>query len=284
MQTLLLLPAPPPSSPWHSPSWRIASRSAFSRVSKPSLYRTSFSSPGSRGLNRSVFTESSQAWHSPLSSFHPPSPTPSPSSCSRQSRRHRRRISRTKIEHTISMALRYSLYMGILCVGLFTRFGPALGETFTTTRRCRTFHPDFILALPVSLPLHYHGKYFKRTWENGTVFVHHTVSMLLTLSLVLFAIPRWGIFAYLAALLISELVLAFSPHPCPRPRSPHPSASQPGHCKTGILPAGFDWDVRSYSKRVLPASPVSACPHQSGILCLLYIGGLLLLYTGTVKQ
>ena len=35
-----------------------------------------------------------------------------------------------KIEHTISMALRYSLYMGILCVGLFTRFGPALGETF----------------------------------------------------------------------------------------------------------------------------------------------------------
>lgn len=35
-----------------------------------------------------------------------------------------------KIERTISMALRYSLYMGILCVGLFTRFGPALGETF----------------------------------------------------------------------------------------------------------------------------------------------------------
>ena len=45
--------------------------------------------------------------------------------------------------------------------------------------------------------------------KTGTVFVHHTVSMLLTLSLVLFAIPRWGIFAYLATLLISELVLAF---------------------------------------------------------------------------
>ena len=50
------------------------------------------------GLSRveSVSTESSQAWHSPLSSFHPPSPTPSPSSCSRQSRKRRRRISRTK--------------------------------------------------------------------------------------------------------------------------------------------------------------------------------------------
>ena len=88
-------PAPPLLS-MALPSWRIASHSAFSRVSKPSLYRTSFSSPGSRGLNRSVFTEFSQAWHSPLSSFHPPLPTPSPSSCSRQSRRRRRRISRTK--------------------------------------------------------------------------------------------------------------------------------------------------------------------------------------------
>ena len=72
-----------------------------------------------------------------------------------------------KIERTISMALRYSLYMGILCVGLFTRFGPGTGRNLLPQRRCRTFHPDFILALPVSLPLHYHGKYFKRAWENG---------------------------------------------------------------------------------------------------------------------
>ena len=34
-----------------------------------------------------------------------------------------------KIERTISMALRYSLYMGILCVGLFVLFGPELGMT-----------------------------------------------------------------------------------------------------------------------------------------------------------
>ncbi|MFR4580037.1 MAG: hypothetical protein ACLT76_10815 [Clostridium fessum] len=60
--------------------------------------------------------------------------------------------------------------------------------------------------------------------------------MLLTLSLVLFAIPRWGIFAYLAALLISELVLAFLHGHALAREIPDPPASQPGHCKTGILP------------------------------------------------
>ena len=153
-----------------------------------------------------------------------------------------------KIEHTISMALRYSLYMGILCVGLFTRFGPALGETF-------------ILALPVSLPLHYHGKYFKRAWENGNrlrppygFHASHPVARP-------FRHPAMGNFRLSGGASHQRTGARLSPHPRPRLRSPDPPASQPGHCKTGILPAGFDWDVRSYSKRVLPASPVSACPH-----------------------
>ena len=153
-----------------------------------------------------------------------------------------------KIERTISMALRYSLYMGILCVGLFTRFGPALGETFYHNADAGRFIQILSWLCPFLYLSTTMGSILNGLGKTGTVFIHHTVSMLLTLSLVLFAIPRWGIFAYLAALR-------------PRLRSPDPPASQPGHCKTGILPAGFDWDVRSYSKRVLPASPVSACPH-----------------------
>ncbi|MFQ8842156.1 MAG: polysaccharide biosynthesis C-terminal domain-containing protein [Clostridium fessum] len=56
---------------------------------------------------------------------------------------------------------------------------------------------------------HHHGSILNGLGKTGTVFVHHTVFHASRLSLVLFAIPRWGIFAYLAALLISELVLAF---------------------------------------------------------------------------
>ena len=166
-----------------------------------------------------------------------------------------------KIEHTISMALRYSLYMGILCVRALHPLRSSTGRNLLPQRRCRTFHPDFILALPVSLPLHHHGKYFKRAWENRNrlhppygFHASHPVARP-------FRHPAMGDFRLSGGASHQRTGTRLSPHPRPRPRNPDPPASQPGHCKTGILPAGFDWDVRSYSKRVLPASPVSACPH-----------------------
>ena len=189
-----------------------------------------------------------------------------------------------KIERTISMALRYSLYMGILCVGLFTRFGPALGETFYHNADAGRVIQILSWLCPFLYLSTTMGSILNGLGKTGTVFVHHTVSMLLTLSLVLFAIPRWGIFAYLAALLISELVLAFlhiHALACEVPiRLP---VSQ------GIVKPAFCLLVSIGMLEVIPNAPY--LPHlfppvliQSGILCLLYIGGLLLLHTGTVKQ
>ena len=189
-----------------------------------------------------------------------------------------------KIERTISMALRYSLYMGILCVGLFTRFGPALGETFYHNADAGRFIQILSWLCPFLYLSTTMGSILNGLGKTGTVFIHHTVSMLLTLSLVLFAIPRWGIFAYLAALLISELVLAFlhiHALACEVPiRLP---VSQ------GIVKPAFCLLVSIGMLEVIPNA--SYLPHlfppvliQSGILCLLYIGGLLLLHTGTVKQ
>ena len=184
----------------------------------------------------------------------------------------------------ITMALRYSLYMGILCVGLFTRFGPALGETFYHNADAGRFIQILSWLCPFLYLSTTMGSILNGLGKTGTVFIHHTVSMLLTLSLVLFAIPRWGIFAYLAALLISELVLAFlhiHALACEVPiRLP---VSQ------GIVKPSFCLLVSIGMLEVIPNA--SYLPHlfppvliQSGILCLLYIGGLLLLHTGTVKQ
>ena len=189
-----------------------------------------------------------------------------------------------KIEHTISMALRYSLYMGILCVGLFTRFGPALGETFYHNADAGRFIQILSWLCPFLYLSTTMGSILNGLGKTGTVFVHHTVSMLLTLSLVLFAIPRWGIFAYLAALLISELVLAFLHiHALAREVPIRLPVSQ------GIVKPAFCLLVSIGMLEVIPNA--SYLPHlfppvliQSGILCLLYIGGLLLLHTGTVKQ
>ncbi len=116
---------------------------------------------------------------------------------------------RRKIERTISMALRYSLYMGILCIGLFTLFGDDLGLT--------VYHNEeagfFIAVLSWLCPFMYlsttMGSILNGLGKTSSVFFHHAVSMLLTLFIVVFFIPVYGIQAYLFALLVSELVLAF---------------------------------------------------------------------------
>ena len=184
----------------------------------------------------------------------------------------------------ISMSFRYSLYLGIFCIGVFTVFGDALGLQIFKSQDAGSFIQILAWLCPFLYLSTTMGSILNGLGKTGTVFIHHTVSMLLTLSLVLFAIPRWGIFAYLAALLISELVLAFlhiHALACEVPiRLP---VSQ------GIVKPAFCLLVSIGMLEVIPNA--SDLPHlfppvliQSGILCLLYIGGLLLLHTGTVKQ
>lgn len=208
-----------------------------------------------------------------------------------------------KIERTISMALRYSLYMGILCVGLFTRFGPALGETFYHNADAGRFIQILSWLCPFLYLSTTMGSILNGLGKTGTVFVHHTISMLLTLSLVLFAIPRWGIFAYLAALLISELVLAFLHiHALAREVPIRLPVSQgivkPAFCllvSIGILEVlnGQNYIFSPmFSGKTLPCISTllklsrlfPTVLIQSGVLCLLYAGGLLLLHTRTARQ
>ena len=193
-----------------------------------------------------------------------------------------------KIEHTISMALRYSLYMGILCVGLFTRFGPALGETFYHNADAGRFIQILSWLCPFLYLSTTMGSILNGLGKTGTVFLHHTVSMLLTLSLVLFAIPRWGIFAYLAALLISELVLAFlhiHALACEVPiRLPlGQGIVKPVFCLLTAL--GILQGLERSNHLLHTLFTFETLPHlfpsvlfQAGGLCLLYAGGLLLLH------
>lgn len=113
-----------------------------------------------------------------------------------------------RIEKTIYMALRYSLYMGILCVGLFVLFGPELGMTVFQN----TTAGDYIRILAWLCPFMYisttMGSILNGLGKTSSVFVHNAVSMLLNLSFVVFGIPHIGMRAYFYGLLLSELLLA----------------------------------------------------------------------------
>ena len=113
-----------------------------------------------------------------------------------------------RIEKTIYMALRYSLYMGILCVGLFVLFGPELGMTVFQN----TAAGDYIRILAWLCPFMYisttMGSILNGLGKTSSVFVHNAVSMLLNLSFVVFGIPHMGMRAYFYGLLLSEFLLA----------------------------------------------------------------------------
>jgi len=113
-----------------------------------------------------------------------------------------------KIERTISMALRYSLYMGILCVGLFTRFGPALGETFYHNADAGRFIRILSWLCPFLYLATSSGSILNGLGRTKLTFFHHLVSLLVRIAFVWFGIPVFGIRSCLWGMLASEVLLA----------------------------------------------------------------------------
>jgi stage V sporulation protein B len=114
----------------------------------------------------------------------------------------------SSITASITLSLRYSLYMGILCIGIFTLFGNALGSG--------VFHDaqagQFIRILAWLCPFLYLattlGSILNGLGHTRTTFLQNTTALTFRLVFVLFGIPRYGIHAYLVGMLASELLLA----------------------------------------------------------------------------
>lgn len=113
-----------------------------------------------------------------------------------------------RISSIISMSLRYSCYMGILCIGIFTMFGNQLGVS--------VFHDQnagrYITILSWLCPFMYlattMGSILNGLGKTSVTFMQNVWAMVIRLAFVLFAIPNFGILGYLYGMLASELALA----------------------------------------------------------------------------
>lgn len=113
-----------------------------------------------------------------------------------------------RISFILSMSLRYSCYMGILCIGIFTLFGNQLGVS--------VFHDQnagrFIIILSWLCPFMYlattMGSILNGLGKTSVTFLQNVWAMIIRLAFVLFAIPKFGILGYLYGMLASELALA----------------------------------------------------------------------------
>ena len=112
-----------------------------------------------------------------------------------------------KIEHTISMALRYSLYMGILCVGLFTRFGPALGETFYHNADAGRFIQILSWLCPFLYLSTTMGSILNGLGKTGYTFLFQILSLAVRLFFVFFILPLSGIPGLFQGMLFGQMLL-----------------------------------------------------------------------------
>lgn len=113
-----------------------------------------------------------------------------------------------RISSMISMSLRYSCYMGILCIGIFTLFGSQLGVSVFHDQNAGAFITILSWLCPFMYMATTMGSILNGLGRTSTTFIQNVWAMAIRLGFVLFAIPRFGIMGYLWGLLASELVLA----------------------------------------------------------------------------
>lgn len=113
-----------------------------------------------------------------------------------------------RISSIISMSLRYSCYMGILCIGIFTIFGNQLGVSVFHDKDAGTFITILSWLCPFMYLATTMGSILNGLGRTSSTFLQTVCAMVIRLAFVLFAIPRFGILGYLWGMLASELVLA----------------------------------------------------------------------------
>lgn len=112
------------------------------------------------------------------------------------------------IAQSVAMALRYSLYMGILCIGIFVLFGIPLGDSVFKNEDAGRYMQILAWLCPFLYLATTMGSILNGLGCTRITFLQNTASMLLRLFFVLTAIPRLGIYGYLCGMLASEVFLA----------------------------------------------------------------------------
>ena len=113
-----------------------------------------------------------------------------------------------RISSMISMSLRYSCYMGVLCIGIFTIFGNQLGVSVFHDQNAGTYITILSWLCPFMYLATTMGSILNGLGRTSSTFFQTVFAMVIRLAFVLFAIPRYGILGYLWGMLVSELALA----------------------------------------------------------------------------
>lgn len=106
------------------------------------------------------------------------------------------------------MSFRYSLYLGIFCIGVFTVFGETLGLQIFKSQDAGSFIQILAWLCPFLYLATSSGSILNGLGRTKLTFFHHLVSLLVRIAFVWFGIPVFGIRSCLWGMLASEVLLA----------------------------------------------------------------------------
>ena len=113
-----------------------------------------------------------------------------------------------RIGRTTELSISYSLYLGILCTGIFASWGQEMGALFFQS----TEAGSYIAILGWLCPFLYlsttTGSILNGMGKTGATFLQNLAGLAVRLAFVFFLIPQYGIVACLWGMLASELLVA----------------------------------------------------------------------------
>lgn len=190
------------------------------------------------------------------------------------------------IAGSVAMALRYSLYMGILCIGIFVLFGVPLGISVFKEEEAGRCMQILAWLCPFLYLAATMGSILNGLGCTRTTFLQSVAAMLLRLCFVVAAIPVFGIYGYLCGMLASEMFLALAHLWSLKRRIPFTWNAWDMIAKPAILlflAIGIHYFVGGF----LPA-PSSAMPlffkTTAQILLLSFCYGVMLLYAHILRK
>lgn len=114
---------------------------------------------------------------------------------------------KNRIRHTSNLSIQLSLFLGILCLGVFSFFGEALGVVVFESETAGKFITQMSFLCPflyLSVTL---GSIINGLGKTNVTFLHSLISLGIRLAVIIFVMPRLGITAYFYGLLASEILL-----------------------------------------------------------------------------
>ncbi len=112
-----------------------------------------------------------------------------------------------KLSRSSENGIRYSLLLGILCIGIFAVFGNDMGIIIFNNKLAGLYITILAWLCPFLYLSTTLGSILNGLSETTAPFIHSVISILIRLIFVFLAIPKYGIVAYLIGTLVSQIVM-----------------------------------------------------------------------------